>query len=216
MDGITEHITNSALCGNLYYLALTCDSVFIGGFYLDKDITPRFIEDNLVQIFYVSAVSDESTANLLNISLYKDNDNKLHSMFKNSVQFSKSDRDGGIMQFISDKFKLPIPSKFILDKKGSIPLVVRISDLEDVNAFTKQIVDVVIVDNYYTCIVKIRYNNDNFFMCGSQIGFHYLDNENITHLVHTIIERMEDYMGLYGLEDNSINYIAMNFRKLDE
>ncbi len=68
----------------------------------------------------------------------------------------------------------------------------------------------------YTCLVKVRYNKDNFFMSGSQFGFESNSYKDIINLVDIIKSRMGEYLEQYKLPSAYVNYIQLNFRLLDE
>jgi hypothetical protein len=70
-------------------------------------------------------------------------------------------------------------------------------------------------DVRYTVYIKVRYNEDSYFMAGNQFGFKYSSKINIDELYAIITARFEDYFSHYNLTDEDIVYIELIFRKFD-
>ena len=116
---------------------------------------------------------------------------------------------------IQDKspFLAPIPIEYIRSKTKTTSYYVNITEL-----YNKGIYDInnfIQADTRYTVYIKVRYNEDNYFMAGNQFGFLYSSKINIDELYGTIISRLEEYFTNYNLTDEDIVYIELIFRKFD-
>ena len=63
------------------------------------------------------------------------------------------------------------------------------------------------INSVYTVYIKIRYDEENFFMAGNQFGFVYKDKESLNQVFNTGLSRLSDYMDEYGLVEHDIVYV---------
>lgn len=116
---------------------------------------------------------------------------------------------------IQDKspFFSPIPIEYIRSKTKTISFYVNM-----VEFYNKGIYDLtkyIESDVRYTVYIKVRYNEDSYFMAGNQFGFKYCSKINIDELYDIITARFEDYFSHYNLTDEDIVYVELIFRKFD-
>jgi hypothetical protein len=117
---------------------------------------------------------------------------------------------------INDKFLAPIPSKYVLSKNKSIYLYFNMFDFYFLQSVTKQFLDNLTIDMDYNCLIKIRYNKDSYYMCGSKIGFDTKSYDNVFNTVATIKSRINECLNEYSFYIKYIEYVKINIRKVDE
>jgi hypothetical protein len=67
----------------------------------------------------------------------------------------------------------------------------------------------------YSVIVKLKYENDTFRMAGNQFGFKWVGKDSVYQLLDVVKLRISTSINQYGLDDDSIIYISLYFRKFD-
>lgn len=87
---------------------------------------------------------------------------------------------------------------------------------EFIHKFKADYLKDIVVGNIYTVYVKVRYDEDNFFMLGNQFGFNFKSVDDLESLYNDIIIRMDDFTGRYDLVDDDIVYVQISFRLLDQ
>lgn len=113
-------------------------------------------------------------------------------------------------------FSTPIPSQYVLSKEKDILFHIVPANIYDLQNFTTYISNGLVKDLLYTVYVKVRYDENNFFMAGNQFGFDFTSSDSISHLQENIIARLEEYFLDYNLTEDQIVYIQLRFKKLDK
>lgn len=81
---------------------------------------------------------------------------------------------------------LSTPS-FVPAKLKATHLFFSLNDFDNYFNFQTKFISFALPCNeIYTVYIKIRYNQDNFFMTGNQFGFHYLSNHNLIELFDNV------------------------------
>ena len=124
----------------------------------------------------------------------------IYRSFSNSSKFS----------FVSPS----IPFSYIYNNKP-INIYFTLYDLDNINLFIKKVNNNIPKDLIYTVFIKVRYDENNFFMLGNQFGFTFSSDNDIQDLLSIINSRLEDYYQEYNLSDESIIYIQISFRQLN-
>ena len=108
-----------------------------------------------------------------------------------------------------------IPTNYIYSLNKPIHLFFNLFDLDDSIFFKQHIINNIAMNSIYTVFIKVRYNQDSFFMVGNQFGFSFKSTDDIDNLLSDIKFRLNDYLEDYNLSDDSITYIQVSFKQLD-
>lgn len=156
--------------------------------------TTSFIYNTQVNMFYIKhpLTRTYSTSH----DLIKDHEDNLNS---------KSSQN--------NPFFSVIPTKYIQSK--DLPIFLHLFALNSPIEFRYTIINNIPCGAIYTVFIKVRYDQDNFFMAGNQFGFNYKSFNDRDDLLSIIKKRLKDLFEEYKLTDDSIVYIQLNFRKLD-
>ena len=68
----------------------------------------------------------------------------------------------------------------------------------------------------YTVFVKVRYNQNQFFMMANQFGFTCSDLSSFKDLYDILYLKLQEYLGHYNLEGEQVQYIQVTFRQLNK
>ena len=115
----------------------------------------------------------------------------------------------------NSNFFSSIPTNYISSQNKPIHLFFNLFDLDDSSLFRDIILNNIGMDSIYTVFIKVRYNQDSFFMVGNQFGFSFKSTDDIDNLLSDIKSRLDDYLDDYNLTDDSITYIQVSFKSLD-
>ena len=113
-----------------------------------------------------------------------------------------------------DYFNNIIPSQYVQSKNKPLVVYFALHELYGPK-FNDIITREIPMRLIYTVIVKVRYDVDNFFMAGNQFGFNYDSQYKINDLLTVINNKLDDYFSDYNLSDESVLYVEVTFRQLD-
>lgn len=108
-----------------------------------------------------------------------------------------------------------IPFEYVVGKNKPVNIFFHIFELDNPKEFVKRISNSLNRDLIYTVFIKVRYDENSFFMLGNQFGFHFKDENNIKDILSIINNILENYYQQYQLTDNCIEYIQLACRVLD-
>lgn len=113
-----------------------------------------------------------------------------------------------------DYFNNIIPSSYVQSKNKPLVVYFALHELYS-PTFNDKIISGIHMGHIYTVIIKVRYDGNNFFMAGNQFGFNYESLNNIDDLLTIINNKLDDYFSDYNLSDDSVLYVEVTFRQLD-
>lgn len=113
-----------------------------------------------------------------------------------------------------DYFNNIIPSSYVQSKNKPLVVYFGLHELYS-PIFNNKIISTIPIGYIYTVIIKVRYDGNNFFMAGNQFGFNYESLNNIDDLLTIINNKLDDYFSDYNLSDDSVLYVEVTFRQLD-
>lgn len=112
----------------------------------------------------------------------------------------------------NNPFSNIIPSVYISAKDKPISIYFNIYDFY-LSKFTEEISSTIPKDFVYTCFIKVRYDEDKFFMAGYQFGFDFSSNYEIEKLLEVVKSRLHEYFIAYNLTEDAIVYVQISFRQ---
>lgn len=113
-----------------------------------------------------------------------------------------------------DYFNNIIPSKYVQSKNKPLIVYFGLHELYS-PIFNKRIDHEIPMGFIYTVIIKVRYDVEHFFMAGNQFGFNYDSQYKIDDLLTIVNNKLDDYFSDYNLSDQSVLYVEVTFRQLD-
>lgn len=108
-----------------------------------------------------------------------------------------------------------IASEYIHSNNLPILLHLHLIELDYSDVFRDTVIKRVPIGFVYNVFIKVRYDNDKFFMAGSQLGFNYTSNEDIDNLQSEVNQRLEEHFKDYNLIDDNVNYVQLRMKSLD-